>query len=57
MMIISQYLVMSSGDTFEGNSQPDLYAYGDMNFECYKATGFPTSEGLVTCTVSGQPYY
>lgn len=56
-MIISQYLVMSSGDTFEGNSQPDLYAYGDMNFECYKATGFPTSEGLVTCTVSGQPYY
>lgn len=52
MMIVSQHPVISTGDTFDANSQPDLYANSDVNFQCYKATGFPSSEGLLTCTVS-----
>lgn len=42
---------ISRGDTFEANTQPDIYMTYDATMQCYDASGDPSSGGMVTCTV------
>jgi hypothetical protein len=44
--------LVSNGDTFEANTEPDIYADNGASMQCYQATGYPMSSGTAKCTVS-----